>query len=323
MSDEHDAQGRRKRTTPMSTGKRITPQATDLLWFEKLREHGPLPSSFLLAYTAEVRKSQKRAVERLTDLFNEAETAHGGRYLERPAQQFRTLDSRYNQLVYNLAPAAQRALEDVPGIQTDHAAPAGPWLHQFMVACVTSSIELATLGTAEISYISQQQILNRAHTKLRYPVRIAEPGTKDPITKDLIPDALFGLEYHTETGSRFRFFAVECDRSTEPVVTKNVHRKSIQRSLSQYREYIVGRKYQEHLKLSAPLLVLNVTTTPERLQQMIALAQREAGAVGNTYQLFQCWTDFGPIFRPPTPRLELLHETWCRAGREEFSIARP
>ena len=94
----------------MSTGKRITPQPADLLWFRKLLEHGPLPSSYLLAYTRHLRRSDKRATERLTDLFNEAETRHGGPYLDRPPQQFHTIDSRYNRLVYDLAPAAVTAL---------------------------------------------------------------------------------------------------------------------------------------------------------------------------------------------------------------------
>ena len=97
-----DALGRRTRLQPTTTGKSITLQPADLLWFQKLYEHGPLPSSFLLTYSQDLRLSQKRATERLTDLFNEETTKHGGRYLERPAQQFRTLDSRYNQLVYGL-----------------------------------------------------------------------------------------------------------------------------------------------------------------------------------------------------------------------------
>jgi hypothetical protein len=104
----YDAIHRRKRTRPVSTGKRVTPQDRDLLWFQKLHEHGPLPSSFLLAFAQDMRRSEKRAKERLTDLFNEDNTAHDGTYLSRPLQQFRTIDSRYNQLVYDLTPSASR-----------------------------------------------------------------------------------------------------------------------------------------------------------------------------------------------------------------------
>ncbi len=140
------------------------------------------------------------------------------------------------------------------------------------------------------------------------------------ITKDLIPDTVFGLQYQHEGGQRYRFFVLEADRSTEPVNTGNTHRKSIARSLSQYREYVVGGPYKEHLKLTAPLLVLNVTTAPERLQNLLALTTKEAGAGGNSYQLFQCWSAFGAIFKPPAPKLDLLTGMWQRAGCEDFCI---
>src|SRR5690606_16215844 len=99
--------------------------------------------SFLLEFAKRTHKSEKRARERLTDLFNEENTPHGGCYLTRPPQQFRTIDSRYNQLVYDLAPAALAALNE----QGSPIRPtrSGPWLHSFMVSCITASIELACL----------------------------------------------------------------------------------------------------------------------------------------------------------------------------------
>ena len=53
--------GRRSRLHPQSTGKRITLTERDLLWFEKIHEHGPLPSSFLLEYSKQTHRSAKRA----------------------------------------------------------------------------------------------------------------------------------------------------------------------------------------------------------------------------------------------------------------------
>ncbi len=128
-----DTLGRRSRLTPQSTGKRLSLQPRDLLWLQKLHEHGPLPSSFLLAFAKGTHRSEKRAKERLTDLFNEDHTPHGGAYLSRPPQQFRTLDARYNQLVYQLTPAAERALKQAGLWNGRHAARQGPWLHGFMV----------------------------------------------------------------------------------------------------------------------------------------------------------------------------------------------
>ena len=321
VAGDVDARGRRSRTTPISTGKHITPQETDLAWFAKLAEHGPLPSSFLLAYTKRARKSEKRATERLTDLFHEAETKHGGPYLTRPPQQFRTIDSRYNQLVYDLTPAGMRALVAAKGDAAPRRKRTGPWLHTLMVACVTASIELATLERDDLSYIPEARILDRAETELRHPVTIRSPDGSGTITKDLIPDALFGLEYHTPEGSRFRFFAVECDRATEPATTSNFNRKSWLRSLRQYQAYVAGGLYRDHLRLTAPLLVLNVTTDERRLASMIRVTAKEAGAPA--YVLFQTWSDFGPVFRPPLPFIGLLSDPWDRAGRNSLPIDLP
>lgn len=323
VAGELDSLGRRKRTTPVSTGKHITPQEADYLWFQKLHQHGPLPSSYLLEYTAHLRKSQKRASERLTDLFNENETRHGGPYLIRPLQQFRTIDSRYNQLVYDLGPPALKALVQKDPNISKTTTPSGPWLHRFMISCVTASIELATLKRPDISFIPQSQILERAKADLRCPVSITDPNTGRKLIKDLIPDALFGLQYQTVGGNRFRFFAVECDRATEPATSNNFNRKSWLRNLLQYREYIVQGLYRDHLQLTAPLLVLSVTTDTKRQEKMLSVTKKEAGIDGNSYLLFQHWGDFGPVFRPPLPRHELLELPWQRAGYDAFCISKP
>lgn len=323
MVERKDSLGRRQRTTPISTGKRITPQPADLIWFQKLHEHGPLPSSHLLAFTKHLRRSDKRATERLTDLFNEEETKHGERYLERPPQQFRTIDSRYNQLVYDLTPAARQALREANLLSHPGAALSGPWLHRFMVSCVTASIEIGTLDRPDLIFIPQHRILARAGAELRCPVPIIEPGSGRNLQKDLLPDALFGLEYATNAGNRFRFFVVECDRATEPARTANFNRKSWLRSLLQYRSYVGRKLYRQHLRLTAPLLVLNVVTDDVRLQRLLGVTEAELGADGSPYLLFQAIDEFGPVWRPPGPIASLLNGPWRRALGKEFRIDQP
>ena len=318
MSEERDSLERRPRLAPVSTGKRITLQETDRVWLAKLAEHGPLPSSFLLAYTAAKRRSGKRARERLTDLFHEENTPDGGRYLDRPPQQFRTLDSRYNQLVYDLAPAGRKAL----GEAANKRARSGPWLHEFMVACITASIELETRERSDLEFIPAAAILDRAEATLRYPVTFAEPGLREPITKDLVPDALFGLRYRTSTGDRFRFFLVEADRGTEPQTSGTWHRKSLRRTLLQYRAYVGGGGYREHLRLTAPLLVLTITTSNERMERLCRLIEADVPDAA-PYMLFQSWEAFGTVFRPPEPNPPLLRAPYRRAGGTEFRIDRP
>lgn len=319
-NDHFDAIRRRKRTRSQTTGKRVTPQKRDLLWFQKIHEHGPLSSSFLHAFSKHHRTSEKRAKDRLTDLFNEDNTPHGGPYLARPHQQFRTIDSRYNELVYELTPAAVAALRDTD-LWTDYApAHTGPWVHRYMVSYITASIELATLVRDDLKYIPQSQILERARTELRFPTTILEPGTGKMTKKNLIPDALYGLEYRHGDGRFYRFFVVEADRGTEPTTSKNFNRKSHLRNLLQYRDYIGTGQYKEHLNLTAPLLVLNVSVDEAKLNRMIKLTREVSGTHGNSYMLYQLCEAFGPAFRPGPANCGFLNEAWNRAGQECLNI---
>lgn len=315
-----DTLGRRSRLKPQSTGKRVTPQDRDLLWFQKLHEHGPLPSSFLMQFARNTYRSEKRAKERLTDLFNEDNTPHSGPYLSRPPQQFRTIDSRYNQLVYALTPASEKAVKQA-GLWMDYGtARSGPWLHSFMVSCITASIELAVLERDDIRYLSQPFILERADAELRYPTGVTDPATGRAYSKGLIPDAVFGLEYRTPEGPRYRCFLVEADRSTEPATSKNFNRKSWQRSLQQYEEYVGRGLYREHLNLKAPMLVLNVVTDPKRIDHVGRLIENQAPQLGG-HMMFQAWEHFGPVFTPPKPNIALLEGVWSRIGWSACNIA--
>lgn len=314
-----DTLGRRSRLWPQSNGKRVIPRTRDLLWFQKLQAHGPLPSSFLLQYVKDTHRSEKRAKERLTDLFNEGNTPHGGPYLTRPIQQFRTIDSRYNQLVYDLSPASEKALKQLGVWNKCRATRAGPWLHSFMVSCITASIELATLDRDDIQFIPQSKLLERANTELRFPVRIQYPAIGHAHKKDLIPDALFALEYKTPDGSRYRSFIIEADRSTEPATSKNHNRKSWQRNLLQYEQYVSHGLYRDHLQLKSPLLVLNVVTAEKRIEQIGCLIGRQTPSL-QTHMLFQAWEAFSPVFSPPIPNIALLDGAWKRAELPAFRI---
>jgi hypothetical protein len=319
MKQHEDQLGRRSRTTATSTSKSVSPTPRDLLWFSKLAEHGPLSSSFLLAYAKGSHASEKRATERLGDLFHEDNTPDGGPYLVRPVQQFRTIDSRYNRLVYDLAPAGWRALKRSGVTVEKFSASSGPWLHCHMTASITASIELATLERGDVSYIPQSTILARANATLRYPVSITDPVSKRQCIKHILPDAIFGLQYRTSEGDRFRFFAVEADRATEPTTSANWNRKSFERSLRQYDAYAADGEYRQHLKLTAPLLVLNVLTDQARMQRMME-STAKSYPQGNSYMLFQTWETFGGTFRPPSPQSSLLNGDWGRGGLGSFKI---
>ena len=322
-SDEpsRDRIGRRLRDKRTPAGKRITLNDRDMVWFEKMHEHGPLPSSFLLAFTKGTHKSEKRSLERLTDLFNETTTPHGGAYLSRPPQQWRTIDSRHNQLVYDLTDASRAALREEGLLSAYRPGRSGPWLHSFMVSCVTASVELAAQARPDISYLSQSFLLERADTELRYPVIIADTATGRYAQKHLIPDALFGLRYETAQGSMFRCFLVEADRSTEPLTSANFNRKSWERNISQYETYVGNGHYRRHLNLKAPMLVLVVLGETRRLAPVLNLVPRYAPTTAE-HLLFTSWESFSAPFAPPRPNTAMLEEPWQRAGLAEFSIGR-
>lgn len=303
-----------------STGKRVSLTNRDWIWLQALHRHGPLPTSFLLEFSKPLQMNEKRARERLCDLFHEDHTPHNGAYLTRPLQQFQTIDSRYNQLVYDLAPTAIRALKLRQDWSEGSGPQGGPWWHRLMISSVTASLELATINRTDLNFIPQTQILERAQTTLEYAVECADPRSGKRVRKVLKPDALFGLEYRSRGRSRFRFFVVEADRATEPLTSSNFNRKSAEKQGILYQAYISARAYQQHLNLTSPLLALNVVSDPKRMDKLLELAERKFGA--QSYQLFQTWSEFATPARPPTPNLNLLAGVWERPGRPPVLIDR-
>src|ERR1700733_4624043 len=102
---------RRLRYARQSTGKRVTATDRDLLWFQKIQQHGPLPSNYLLQFSYHLCRSGTRALERLGDLYHESNTPHGGPYLDRPKKQWSAI-SKFERTVYDLAPAANQVLRE-------------------------------------------------------------------------------------------------------------------------------------------------------------------------------------------------------------------
>lgn len=309
-----DAIGRRVRTKRQPRGKRIGLRPRDLLWFEKLHQHGPLPTSYLYAFSQHLARDRTRTLKRLADLYNE------GQYLDRPLQQFHTIDARYNQLVYELDDRGTLALRE-KGTYSDHAPNVGgPWTHRLMVSCITASLELRVRAHPNLRYIPQHQILERANAGLRMPVAYRDPVAGRHEERDLIPDALCGIEYRNNGQRSYRFFAIEADRNTEPNRSLRSDRKSFRRSILQYREFVGRGQYKEHLKLKAPLLVLTVTTSTGHMHNLIEVVKKNAPSGQNSFMCFQVVSAFGRPFKPPSPLPALLSGAWQRAGYDPAYI---
>lgn len=251
-----DSLGRRGRMTPLSTGKRLRLTARDWLWMQMIHHHGPLSSTDLLGFSKGLAGNRARALNRLTDLFNEDDNGYGKPLLTRPPQQFQTMDARYNALIYGLSPAGETALKDKALWSPWVHRPGGPFWHQAMTAQITASVELACSARSDVNYIPGHKVLERAETKLRHMVRYTDPSTGRRAEKELIPDQIFGVEYLTAEGPRYRFYLVEADRGTEPIASSNAARKSILSMIAQHRAYLETGVYKGHLKLTAPLVTL-------------------------------------------------------------------
>lgn len=318
MNTKQDLLGRRSRDRRAPSGRRISLTERDLLWLEKLHRHGPLASTFLLAYCKSTHRSEGRAKDRLTQLYHEA-GGHGGAYLDRPWQQFATHGARYHDLVYDVTDAGGRALKEAGRLREHVPAPGGPWVHRYMTAAITASIELATLQTQHVRYIFGDEILARAQAPLRFSV------TTYGVASDLIPDALFGLEYDREGRKLYRFFIVEADRATEPTTAaaSRHRRKSYERTIRQYREFVGKGQYKAALRLTAGMVVLNVTTSETRMQNLIDLTGKLSDGGRNSYMLFAPLPQLGRAFKPVDVLEHLLSSPWRRAGLSGFRIDQP
>lgn len=316
ISKTHDAAGRRLRDQRNPTGRILRKvEKRDLFWFEKLHRHGPLPSSFLRDYSVAFGFSPSSASDRLTVLYNEDLTPHRGSYLDRPWQQFQTIDARYNDLVYDLTDTSEQALKDSKLWRDNTPNPKGSWTHKFMVACATASIELECLKREGYRFIFGDEVLERANAKLRIPVTYQDPVSRKRMTQDLVPDGVFAIEYTKDGRTSRRLFLLECDRNTEPTRYYTFQRKSYHRSLLQYRHLIGDDIYKTHFALEAtPVLVLHLTTNQKHMENLMQLLQEEFG--GSNYQLFNFAPQFSRFFKPPKP-LDHLFGPWLRVVKDD------
>jgi len=310
----HDAIGRRLRERRVPNGKVKRPTARSLIWLEKLYRHGPLPSSYLHAFTRHLCRNEAWSRRELADLFHE-DSVHGRPYLDRPWQQFNTMDARHNDLVYDIAEAGVSALREAGLASASSTDRAGPWVHRCMIACITASIELAAIDMGTLRFLFRDAI-TKAPPTVSVPVSLGSQRQE----RALIPDAIFALAYRTERGERYRLFALEADRGTEPGRYHAFHRKSYLRTVLQYREYVGRGLYKSHLGLSASMLVLNVTTSEARLRNLVSLVADSSPAGSNSFMLFQSLPSFGRFFKPPKLLPQLLHEPWLRAGHDPLRI---
>jgi hypothetical protein len=303
-----DALNRRSRFAGRQpTGKRIILGARDFAVFSALERHGPLPSTYLYAFSKHEARNYKGFQQRLTDLYNEDCTPHHDFYLDRPEQQNASINARYQPITHELTPVGAQALRDHGLPQQMWERPNGPYLHRFMTSCLTASLELAARERG-IKFLSQCDIFN--HPKCPASIRSAEhPLGLRHREGTIIPDQLCGLDY----GGRYRFFAIEADRKTETIVSTRASTKAVAKKLDAYVQVLRNQTYKDVWGIPT-LNIMIVTTSDAHMKTMIHVL--ESMAEPNEVQrfLFKSTAAFGKYWTVPPVMTDLLYEPWQRVG---------
>jgi hypothetical protein len=290
------------------TGKRLGLTARDIEIFKLLERYRYLRSTYIHSFVGGV--SEKRFKERIGDLFHEG-------YIDRPEQQWEFARAQYLPVAYENGAGATRALREA-GIEIDDARtfPATTahrqFQHSLMICEILASLDLGARAEPLLRLIAWPEILGRA------PEAVRSSGTsfRFPIPSGgyLVPDGLFGLEYAHSGTKAYRFFALEADRGTMPVVRTNPNQTSYLAKIAAYREIIARRVHKTHFGLPN-LLVLTLTTGEARMAGIIGQLGRQTG--DSAAFLFRS-VDASSL---TTPAPQLLFEPWQRAGFPPLHIA--
>lgn len=220
-----DKLGRRSRQKRQPTGKHVRLTERDALVISQLFRHRYLNSKQLIAFLKP--QSEKRFIERLGDLFHETGL------IGRPNAQWRFADAKCQSVIYELTKhgltwLTQQGIEpdratlfsrrERPGVRTQFE-------HRLFVITHLVTAELTTFESPEERFVTIDEILRRAPKAVRdlpnplaIPITLqpspAFPELKRPYKTHIIPDAIYGIERLIDGQRRYRFFAVEAERTS-------------------------------------------------------------------------------------------------------------
>jgi hypothetical protein len=233
--------------TPAVSRLDVHPTARELRWFAHIDRHGPQSSEFLYELTRDTHRCRDTSLRRLQALRESG-------YLHLPPQQRQIAKADFNPYVYDLTPRGWDVLAHEKDLER-HGRPTGHWWHGYWVSAVSSSIEISATR-AGIDYIPAARILAIRQVELAIPLDRGK----------LIPDQIFAIRFP----DGYRAFALEVDRGTEPL-RSTAARKSLQRSVNQYRYVLDQRLHQKHYGMKSNLAVLWVFNSPRRRQKFLEM----------------------------------------------------
>ena len=281
--------------------KDFRPDARQIRWMQFLNIHGYASSKYLHEFTAETHRCPQTSNRMLRQLFD-------GQMVYKPRQQRETEGADAHHHVYALSERGKTFLKH-EGLWEDALKLTGPWVHQYMITCITSSIHILC-NQSGLTYIPGHKIT-------------ADLSTKVPFTWGrkrheyyLIPDSLFAIKYQ----KGYIAYLVEADRNTEPNDPATPHRKSVRRSIKQYAEFIGKKQYKKRYTLNCPLIVLNISVSNEHISRVLKIVDEEIGAC--SYLAFGTAEEFRTPFRVPHNLLFPLASTLKRNAMQDFEMFR-
>jgi Replication-relaxation len=328
-----DTLGRRSRMSRCARDKRIQLTARDLAILALLNRYRYLRSTHLHALVG--GKSKQRFLERLGALY------HEGGYVDRPEQQWQTINARYMPAVYELSEAGEAALKErgilhegtSSLVRKTRLGATRRYHHELMICDIISSLEIGVRANPDLRFISWPEILAKAPEATRRsekPLNVAlsvsyacpRTGQTQSCDRALVPDAIFGLEYTRNGQKSYRFFALEADRNTEPVVRNTLDQTSYLRKILQYRELAARSLHQTHWGLPN-LLVLNVSTNPLHVANIVSAVKEVTSGRGSTFLLFMTMPSLSSLEKAPPATPHILTAAWQRAGHSDLYINQP
>ena len=277
---------------PIST-RQVTPR--EQCWLEFLNIHKYASSTYLYENTRATHRCPQTAKRMLRHLFDAG-------LVYKPEQQRNVATARYNDHIYALTVAGEEHLKDT-SVWKDCLKLTGPWVHQYMVACITASIHILC-ERAGLAFVPGHEITQSLAVDVPF-----KWGSRVQKHK-LIPDSLFAIKYPTG----FIAYALEADRSTETIDPSSPYRKSVRRNVKQYAEFVGHKQYKKDYGLDCPLVVLNVAVSTTHIQRALQIVDEEIGACN--YMAYGLAPMFKTPFQPPKQLLSnfftepLLRNGW-------------
>lgn len=260
----HDACGRRCRFIRTPSSKRILLGNRDLDVLRWLYRYRYLRQSHLLALLQP--KSVKRLVERLGNLYHETGL------INRPLGIGGSFDARAMPMLYEITPVGIEWLEAHGALPhravtfslRSQRAQRPQWPHTMMIIEALLAIEQATMGRSGERFVPVDEILARApevtrqaRNPLAVPVGLVGTDRK----AWLIPDALYGIEYDVDGDKGYRFWALECER-TSPAWRSTARSSSTMGKRAGYEALIASGAYRSHWGIpNLKLQVVRATST--------------------------------------------------------------